>query len=182
MTQDKNNMPPPILLPYQGKMPTIDPTARLAPGVIIIGNVTIGAESNIWYGCVLRGDDEPIIIGKRVNIQDGTIIHVNINLPTIIGDDVSVGHMALLHACRLHDRAFVGMRASVLDGATIESNAMVAAGGLLTPRKTIPSGELWAGSPAKKMRDINDQDKKMMDWTAPHYVALAKKSNLPTIG
>lgn len=175
-----NNMTKPIILPYQGIMPTIHPTARIAAGVVIIGNVTIGAESNIWYGCVLRGDDEAITIGARCNIQDGTVIHINLKLPTTIGDDVSIGHMALIHACTIQPHGFVGMKGVVLDGAVIESHAMLAAGGLLTPRKIIPAGELWAGAPAKKMRDINDSDKKMMDWTAPHYVALAKKSALYT--
>ncbi|MGI9461984.1 MAG: gamma carbonic anhydrase family protein [Alphaproteobacteria bacterium] len=170
----------PIILPYQGVLPTIHPTARIAVGAVIIGNVIIGAESNIWYGCVLRGDDEPITIGKRCNIQDGTIIHVNINTPTMIGDDVSIGHMALIHATTIESSGFVGMKAIVLDGSRIESHAMLAAGGLLTPRKIIPKGELWAGSPAKKMRNTNDADKKMMAWTAPHYVDLAKKSQLPT--
>ena len=174
-------MTAPIIIPYQGVMPTIHPTARIAPGAVIIGNVIIGAESNIWYGCVLRGDDEPIVIGERCNIQDGTVIHVNLQMPTTIGDDVSIGHMALIHACTIKSKGFVGMKGVVLDGAIIEQHAMLAAGAMLTPRKMIPSGELWAGSPAKKMRNLNESDKKMMAWTAPHYVALAKKSNLPTV-
>src|SRR5580693_6024893 len=137
----------PIILAYRGVMPKIDPTAFIAPGAVIIGDVEIGPETSIWFGCVLRGDVNVIRIGARTNIQDGTVIHVASGLqparmgagsgipeggyPTIIGDDVTVGHMALLHACTLADNSFVGMRATVMDGCVVESFAMLAAGALL---------------------------------------------------
>src|ERR1700727_2780979 len=139
-------MTTPIILPYRGKLPKIDPHAFVAPGAVIIGDVEIGPDSSIWFGCVLRGDVNHIRIGARTNIQDGTIIHTASGLqparmgvaskipengyPTIIGDDVTVGHCALLHACTLASNSFVGMRATVMDGCVIESQGMIAAGGL----------------------------------------------------
>jgi carbonic anhydrase/acetyltransferase-like protein (isoleucine patch superfamily) len=173
-------------------MPKIDPRAYVAPGAVIIGDVEIGSDSSIWFGCVLRGDVNYIRIGSRTNIQDGTVIHTasgqqparlgsgasKIPLdgyPTIIGDDVTVGHMALLHACTLKDRAFVGMQAGVMDGAIIESHAMLAAGALLTPGKTIPKNQLWAGTPAKYLRDLTEIDIAHFDLRASQYAELAKE-------
>ncbi len=116
----------------------------------MIGDVELGAGVGIWFHCVLRGDTNLIRIGARTNIQDGTILHVNAGkLPCLIGDDVTVGHAAIVHACTLEDRAFVGMGATVLDGAVIEDGGMLAAGALLTPGKRIGRNELWAGSPAR---------------------------------
>src|SRR5690606_27614238 len=123
------------------------------------GDVTVGAETGIWFGCVLRGDVDRIRIGARTNIQDGTVVHVSHrDGPTVIGDEVTVGHLALLHACTLEDRSFVGMKACVMDGAVVESGAMVAAGALVTPGKRVPSGQLWAGSPARPMRDLTEAE------------------------
>src|SRR5271167_547820 len=134
--------PGPIILPFKGKTPKIDPKAFVAPGAVVIGDVEIGPESSIWFGCILRGDVNYIRIGARTNIQDGTVIHTASGLqparmgaetkipkdgyPTMIGDDVTVGHMALLHACTLQSKSFVGMKAAVLDGCTVESGAMLA--------------------------------------------------------
>ena len=184
-------MPDPLILPYRTILPKIDPRAYVAPGAVIIGDVEIGADSSIWFGCIVRGDVNYIRIGARTNIQDGTIIHVasgqqparmgagskipKDGYPTIIGDDVTVGHGALLHACRLDNNSFVGMRAAVMDGCVIESFGMLAAGGLLTPGKTIPKGQLWAGSPAKFLRDLTDADRAQFDLRASQYVALGRE-------
>jgi carbonic anhydrase/acetyltransferase-like protein (isoleucine patch superfamily) len=127
-----------LILPHKGVFPKIDPTAFIAENAVIIGDVEIGAESNIWYSCVLRGDVCHIRVGKRTNIQDGTIIHVNhIEGPTIVGDGVTVGHQALLHACHLQDHCFIGMGAKVLDYSTVETHAMVAAGAMITQNKCV---------------------------------------------
>src|SRR6185312_15437468 len=135
----------------------IDPEAWVAPTAAVIGNVTVGPQSGIWFGCVVRGDTNFIRIGARTNIQDGTIIHVNgRDFPTIIGDDVTVGHACIIHACTLHDRAFVGMGATVLDGAVIEEGGMLAAGALLTPNKRIGRNEMWQGSPARLTRVMDE--------------------------
>ena len=168
-------MPPqsqhqPIILPYKGKLPTIHPTAFIAPGAVIIGDVTIGAKSNIWFGCVVRGDVQSITIGERTNVQDGTVIHVTrVTGPTSIGDGVTIGHQALLHACTIKDNAFIGMGARLLDGSTVESEAMLAAGALLTPNKTIPTGQLWAGNPAKYFKDLSEKDRAFFPQSAANY-------------
>lgn len=172
-----------LILPYKNIFPKIDKSAFIAPSASIIGDVEIGEGTNIWYGCVLRGDVHEIRIGKNTNIQDGTIVHVTTDVSgTYIGDSVTVGHNAILHACTVHDFGFVGMGACVMDNAVIESNAMLAACGLLTPNKRIPSGQLWAGSPAKYMRDLTEDELAYIKWSAPHYVELGQehKKNIKT--
>ncbi len=164
------------ILPFDGIMPKLADSVFVAPGAKVIGDVEIGADTGIWYGCVLRGDVNEIRIGARVNIQDGTVIHVaSKGQGTYIGDDVSIGHMALIHACTLESGCFVGMKAVVMDGATVESGAMVAAGALITPGKVLRRGELWAGWPAACKRVLSDKDIEMMTWTRTHYVQLAKR-------
>jgi carbonic anhydrase/acetyltransferase-like protein (isoleucine patch superfamily) len=161
---------------FEGKLPQIADDAWIAPTAAIIGDVTVGAQSGIWFHCVLRGDTNFIRIGSRTNIQDGTIIHVNSgSFPTIIGDDVTVGHAAIIHACTLEDRAFVGMGATVLDGAVIMQGGMLAAGGLLTPNKRIGPNELWQGSPARLARVMDAEERARFDATAKHYVELAAR-------
>lgn len=152
----------PLILPLGGKTPKIHDSAFIAPGAVIIGDVEIGAEASIWYNCVVRGDINAIRIGARTNVQDGSVIHVESDYgdgghPAIIGDDVLIGHMAIVHGCTLLDRAFVGMGAIVMDGCVIEGDAMLAAGAMLTPGKRLPSRQLWSGRPAKYMRDLTDQ-------------------------
>jgi carbonic anhydrase/acetyltransferase-like protein (isoleucine patch superfamily) len=151
----------------------------VAETAVVIGDVVIGEEASIWYGCVLRGDSNSIRVGARTNIQDGTIVHVNheregaAGTRTIIGADVTIGHMALIHACTLEDGCFIGMKACVMDGAVVESGAMVAAGALVTPGKRVKRGELWAGSPARLMRTLGDTELKYFDDVAEHYAELA---------
>ncbi len=148
-----------LILPYRGVMPQIDPDAFIAPNATIIGNVRIGAGSSIWFGAILRGDSAAIHVGERSNLQDGTIVHVTDNFSeAYIGDDVMIGHAAIIHGARLEDGAFVGMQAVVLDHATVEGGAMVAAGALVTPGKTVKSGEVWGGRPAKYMRDMKPDE------------------------
>lgn len=149
----------PTILTLEGTTPTIDETAFIAPGARVIGDVHVGAESSLWYNVVVRGDGNIIRIGKRTNVQDGSVIHISTGThPTLIGDDVLIGHMAMVHGCTLHDRAFVGFGAVVMDGCVIESDAMLAAGGMLTPGKRIPSGQLWSGRPARYMRDLSPEE------------------------
>ena len=169
----------PLILEYEGKTPVIDPSAFIAPGAVIIGDVEIGPEAGIWYNCVLRGDVNEIRIGARSNLQDGTVVHVSTKgQGTYVGKGVSIGHMALIHACTVEDGAFIGMKACVMDDCRVAAGAMVAAGALVTPGKVVGAGELWAGSPAKLMRPVSDADREMMAWTAPHYVRLAGKHKL----
>ena len=169
------------MLSFGGRTPRVDPTAFVAPGAQLIGDIEIGPEASIWYNCVLRGDVNRIRIGARTNIQDGSVLHVDSprpghpdGHPTIIGEDVLIGHLAMVHGCILHDRAFVGLGAIVMDGCEIESDAMLAAGAMLTPGKRIPGGQLWAGRPAKYVRDLSDADLQGMRAGVAHYVELAR--------
>jgi gamma-carbonic anhydrase len=164
----------PPLYPFEGKRPVVHPGAFVAPTAALIGEVTVGEGSNIWYHCVLRGDTNWIRIGARSNIQDGTIIHVNAGRQaTSIGDDVTVGHAAIIHACTLENCAFVGMGATVLDDAVIEEGGVLAAGSVLPPGKRIGRLELWMGNPAKLVRVLTEEQRAGFDRTAPHYVELA---------
>ncbi len=164
------------LLPFEGQRPRIHPTAWVAPTAVVIGDVEIGEESSVWYHCVLRGDTNIMRIGARTNVQDGSILHLNAGAePLIIGDDVTIGHACIVHACTLKNRAFVGMGATVLDRAVIEEGGMLGAGGVLTPGKVIGPNELWMGSPAKLVRVMDAAERARFDRTAPNYVALAKR-------
>jgi len=165
-----------MILPYKGKLPTIHPTAFIAPGAVVIGDVEIGAYSSVWFGCVIRGDVNHIRIGERTNIQDGTVIHVTrVTSPTIIGSNITIGHSVLLHACTLEDDCFVGMGARILDDAVVESGAMLAAGALLTPKKRIPKGELWAGNPATLFRPLKQAELDFFPQSAENYVRLGQE-------
>lgn len=171
-----------LILPYRDVYPRIDPTAFIAENAVIIGDVTIGAHSNIWYGCVLRGDVNAIRVGDNSNIQDGTIVHVASannplsaeGYPTIIGDRVTIGHLALIHACCIGDESLVGMKACVMDGARVAARSILAAGAVLTPSKATQTGELWSGIPARLQRQISSKEAELIDWTWAHYVKLAQ--------
>lgn len=163
-----------LIRAFQGVVPTIDPAAFIAETAVVIGDVVIGPETGIWYGCTVRGDVNEIRIGARTNIQDGTVIHVaKDGQGTYIGDDVTVGHMALLHACTLESGCFIGMKACVMDGAHVESGAMVAAGALVTPGKRVGRGWLWAGSPARPIRELTEKDVAFFPVSARRYAELA---------
>jgi carbonic anhydrase/acetyltransferase-like protein (isoleucine patch superfamily) len=169
------------LIPFNGATPRADLSAFVAPGAVLIGDVEIGAEASIWYNCVLRGDVNRIRIGARTNIQDGSVIHVDsphpgaeAGHPTIIGEEVLIGHLAMVHGCILHDRAFVGLGSIVMDGCEIESFGMLAAGAMLTPGKRVPAGQLWAGRPARYLRDLSEAERDANLAGVFHYVELAR--------
>jgi carbonic anhydrase/acetyltransferase-like protein (isoleucine patch superfamily) len=169
-----------LIRTHHGVTPTVAASAFIADTAVVIGDVEIGEQASIWYGCVLRGDSNSIRVGARTNIQDGTIVHVNhewegaAGTRTIIGADITIGHMALIHACTLEDGCFIGMKACVMDGVVVEGGAMVAAGALVTPGKRVKRGELWAGSPARLMRRLKDAELKYFEETARHYCELAE--------
>ena len=169
------------IVPIHGNAPRIDPTAFVAPGCRLIGDVTIGPGSSVWYNCVLRADVTRIVIGARTNIQDGSVLHGDPprpgdpdGSPLIIGDDVLVGHMAMVHGCVLEDRAFVGLGAIVMNKARIGGDAMLAAGAMLTEGKVIEPRALWGGRPARFMRDLDDAAIAAMRMGVAHYVENAK--------
>jgi gamma-carbonic anhydrase len=169
-------MPEPGLWPWRGRTPRVAPGAFVAPGAQLIGDVELGADSSVWFGCVLRGDVFELRIGRRSNIQDNSVVHVVSGGPgTYIGDEVTVGHGCILHACRIADRGFVGMGSVVLDEAVVETDAMLAAGSLLTPGKRVPSGELWAGRPARRVRELRPDEIERIRDSAERYAALAQE-------
>jgi len=169
------------IIPIHGKTPRIHDSAFVAPGCRIIGDVEIGPDASIWYNCVLRGDVNRIVIGARTNVQDGTVIHCDSPMPgapegfaTILGDDVLVGHMAMIHGTVIEDRGFVGFAAQTMNGCLIEADGMLAAGALLAPGKRIPSRQLWSGRPATFMRDLDDRALAGLQLGVQHYVVNAK--------
>jgi gamma-carbonic anhydrase len=169
------------IVTVHGKTPQIDDSAFIAPGCRIIGDVTIGANASVWYNCVVRAEVNRVVIGARSNIQDGSVVHcdgpmpgVPGGFPCLIGEDVLVGHNVMLHGCVLHDRAFVGLSATVMNGAVICSDGMLAAGAMLTQNKRIETRELWAGSPARFVRDLDDAQVAGMQLGVAHYVENAK--------
>ncbi len=165
----------PLILPYKGVMPRIHPSAFIAENAVIVGDVEIGADSSVWYGCTIRGDVNNITIGQRTNIQDHTMIHVSSTTQgTYIGDDVTVGHAALLHACTIGNRVLIGMQACVMDDVSIADDVILAAGALITPGKAVPTRQLWGGRPAKYMRDLSAEDIDFLPFSARRYVGVAK--------
>ena len=173
----------PYIAPFLNLYPEIDNTAFIAATAAVVGAVRVGAGSSIWHQVTLRGDNNYITVGDGTNIQDNSCVHINSkDYPAIIGNHVNIGHSALVHACTLHDHAFVGMGAIVLDGAVIESDAMLAAGAMLTPGKRIPTGELWAGRPARKMRSLTPQDIANNRRIAQHYVEVGRAHRLGASG
>jgi len=163
----------PIILPWRGVSPIIASDAFIAPNAVIIGDVVIESGASIWFNCVVRGDVNHIRIGRRTNIQDGSVVHVSYKThPTIIGADVLIGHMATIHGCTLEDRAFIGMRATVMDGVVVEPEGMVAAGALVSPNKRVLSRQMWAGTPAKYMRDVKPEELESHTSAVDRYVTL----------
>ena len=163
------------IYPFNGVLPNIHPSAFIAQTATIIGDTHVGAESGIWYGCVVRGDVNEIRIGERTNIQDLTMIHcAELGQGCYLGNDITVGHSAILHACNIENNAFIGIQACVMDDCIVEEGAMVAAGALVTPGKIVKQDEVWAGRPAKKLRDINDKDLEFFEINRKRYARLAQ--------
>jgi carbonic anhydrase/acetyltransferase-like protein (isoleucine patch superfamily) len=165
--------------PFLGIVPKIDPSAYIDEQAAVIGDVTVGADSSIWPQCAIRGDVNYIRIGARTSIQDGTVIHVTHDhaaapggRPTVIGDDVTVGHQCILHACTIENLCLVGMGSIVLDGAILREGALLGAGSLVTEGKELEGGYLWIGRPAKRVRQLTDQEKAWFKYSASHYVKL----------
>jgi carbonic anhydrase/acetyltransferase-like protein (isoleucine patch superfamily) len=162
-----------VILPYNGKYPKIDPSAFIAPNATVVGDVTIGAGSSIWYGTVLRGDFQPIVIGKYVNVQDNCTVHVMGKEPTIIGDNVIIGHNAIIHCGHVGNNVLIGMGSILLGYTEIGSNCVIGAGTLLTQHKKIPSNSLVYGDPARIIRALRDDESEALTESAKHYYDIA---------
>lgn len=164
------------IIKFKDTLPKIADDVYISEGVYIIGDVTIGKNSNIWFGSILRGDVAPIIIGENTNIQDGTIIHTSrINGGTYIGTNVTIGHRATIHAANILDNAFIGMGATVMDKSVIEPFAIIAAGALVTQGNIVKTRELWAGVPAKFIRNVTDEEAKYIENSAKNYLEISKE-------
>ena len=164
-----------IVRGHAGKTPVLGKGVFVAQNAAIIGDVVIGDESSIWYATTIRGDVMPIRIGARTSIQDNTVIHVTSDFSgTEIGDDCTIGHSAIIHACTVESFCLIGMGSILLDGARIGTGSLVGAGALVTPGTNIPPGSLVIGSPAKVKRPLNDKEREQIRYGAAHYVELAR--------
>lgn len=164
---------------HHGVMPTVHPSVFVAEGACLIGEVELGEDASVWFNAVLRGDINRIRVGRRSNVQDGVIVHVTRQYPVEIAQEVTVGHQAMLHGCRIDEYALIGMNAVVLDNAHIGRYAIVAAGSVVREQSVIPEGILVAGVPAKTVRPVTDDERLMLRQSADNYVQYARSYMLP---
>lgn len=166
-----------MIIEYEGKKPLLNNIALEAPNCSIIGDVTLEEDVSIWFGATVRADVASVTIGKRTNIQDNATVHVSNDLPTIIGEDVTVGHNAVIHACTIGDCCLIGMGSIVLDKAEIGEGSVVGAGALVTQGKKYPPRSLIIGNPAKVVRTVSDDQYELLKKSASTYVDLAQKTS-----
>lgn len=173
------NRQSPIALPYPDEpldfpamfaTPAIDPTAWVAPGAVVLGRVTLKARCSVWYNCVVRGDEQYIEVGEETNVQDGSILHTDHDCPCILGHRVSLGHNAIVHGSIVHDGALIGIGATVLSGCEIGTGALIAAGAVVLEGTRVPPHTLWAGCPAKQLKELTPQQRERLASTYQHYV------------
>ena len=168
-------MPNSLVMPWNGHHPKLGRGVFVASGAAVIGQVEIGEDSNVWFNTIIRGDVNTIKIGARTNIQDNTTVHVTSRTgPTVIGNNVTIGHNAVIHACMIEDYCLIGMGSTILDGAVIRSNCFIAAGSVVTPGKEMPSGMMVMGSPAKPVRPLTQAELDFLRKSALDYVETAK--------
>lgn len=167
---------------FENHVPRIAASAFIDDSAVVTGNVVIGEDTSVWPMCSIRGDIHSIRIGARSNIQDGSILHVSHasefapeGFPLAIGDDVTIGHNAVVHACTIEDLCLIGMGSVILDGAVVQTGAMVGAGSLVSPGKVLEGGYLWLGSPAKRARELSDREREFLKYSASHYVELKNR-------
>lgn len=162
------------LIPYKGLSPIIAPNCFVAPTAVLIGDVTLHEGASVWFGCVLRGDVSPIVVGARSNIQDNTVIHGDDSSPTIIGEDVTVGHSAIIHAANVADRVLVGMGSVLLSRCKIGSDTIIGARALVTEEMEIASGSLAIGMPARVKRPLTSEERAHIMGSSAHYQEFAR--------
>lgn len=164
-----------MIYDLDGVTPQIDPTAWIAPTAVLIGNVIVGPRANIWFGAVLRGDNEAIVVGEGSNIQENSVLHTDMGYPLTIGANCTIGHKAMLHGCTVEDGSLIGMGATLLNGARIGAGSLIGACALVTEGKEIPAGSLVMGSPAKVVRALDDAAKARLLKSAEGYQANAAR-------
>ncbi|NSL50556.1 gamma carbonic anhydrase family protein [Calidifontibacillus erzurumensis] len=164
-----------MLYPYKNKMPKIDESVFIAPGARVIGDVTVGKESSIWFNAVLRGDEAPIFIGERCSIQDNTTCHLYEQFPLVVEDDVTVGHNVILHGCTVRKGALIGMGSTILDGAEIGEYTIIGANTLIPSGKKIPPRSLVVGAPGKVVRELTEKDYELLKLSVETYVQKGKE-------
>lgn len=169
-----SRFPGAIILPYNGVWPTIAEDAFIAPSAVVIGNVTVGAQSSVWFHAVVRGDIAPISIGDRSSVQDCTVVHVNLDAPTAIGNDVTIGHSALIHGTTIGDGTLIGMGAIVMSYSEIGSGAVIAAGALIPERANVPAGAVMVGMPAKQRSELDDAQAAHLGGIPGRYVGVSR--------
>lgn len=157
------------------RVETADGECFIAPSAAVIGRVALGRDVSVWFGAVLRGDGNDIRIGDRSNVQDNAVIHVDGDAPATIGEDVTIGHAAVVHGCRVGDRTLIGIGAVILSHAVVGNDCIVGAGALITERKQFPDRSLIIGTPARRLRDVTDAELAMLRESAAHYVALGRR-------
>ncbi len=161
-----------MLVPFNEIYPDVGQALFIAPNATVVGDVTFEADTTVWYSATLRGDIAPITIGRGTNIQDNAVVHVNHGMPTYLGENITVGHGAILHGCTIGSRSLIGMGAIVLDGATIAEDSLVAAGAVVPPNRSYPPRSLLIGSPARAVRELTDEELKEMAENIAHYIEL----------
>lgn len=164
-----------MIAPFDGKTPAIHPSAWVVASAVIVGDVALGADASVWFHAVVRGDVERIRLGARTNVQDNATVHVTGGRwPTLVGDDVTIGHAAVVHGCTIGNRCLIGIGAIVLDGAEIGDDCLVGAGALVTPGTKVPSGSLVLGAPARRVRELDAEERDHLVRSAANYVAHAR--------
>ena len=158
-----------------GYIPEIAPDAWVAPDAAVIGQVILGSGASVWFGAVLRGDNEPITVGAGTNIQEGCVLHTDVGSPATLGRDCTIGHKAIVHACTIGDETLVGMGATILSRAVIGRNCLIGAGALVTEDKHIPDGSLVLGAPGRVVRSLDAAARERLLWSAEHYRENARR-------
>ncbi len=164
-----------MIYALDGISPQIHPTAWIAPSAVVIGNVILGEGASVWFNAVLRGDNEPMTIGPRCNVQDGSVLHSDPGFPLTLEEDVTVGHLAMIHGCHIGAGALIGMKSTILNGARIGAGALLGAGSLVPEGRVVEAGKLTLGSPAKAIRDLSEAEIQRCAATAAHYTQNAKR-------
>ena len=164
-----------MIYDFEGKTPKLDPNSWVAPNAVVIGNVDLKKDSNIWFNVTLRGDVETITIGEGSNIQDGSVVHTDPGCPAVIGKNVTVGHLVMLHGCIIEDDCLIGIGSTILNKAKIGKNCIIGAKALITENKVIPDNSLVVGSPGKVIREVTEEEKKAVWENTKHYQDNWKK-------